>query len=616
MADTDLVFHLPPSTNADLVFGDDGPDSNEIAVLLQPRLGRLQLRAIAAVSLLPIDVAARGQLRPLALRAAARYDNAVLRGPGTGVVAGWQRAVPETAATSSRFAASSPRSRRVAGVWASAEKCLSGVTVAQGALAHSRRATVAGWQRSQSRASRTATAWAALTALRHRRATLWQMAGRLATATAAAWQERTPIRQRRATRWQEGARLSRGVAAPFSPALLRPKSMRARWQNAWHPRPGVRPPRPPEPPFDPCYIPDPHLVFDARWDGSPNLLFVCERHDSTPPGPIVVPVLRTYIVVNDIQLVRVADGFVLEAPSFSVTFDSDSWTCAFQATLPASAMDDVMPAPDPVLLEARINGQAFRVLAESVTRTRRFGERRLQVSGRGWASELGAPQAPAGSWANTELRTAQQLAEEVLPTGWSLDWQLDDWLVPAGAWSFQGVPIDAVKRIAEAAGGYVRSARAARTLSVLHRYPVAPWEWGDETPDIILPADPVSVEGIEVVDKALYNAIYVSGESAGVLAHIKRSGTAGDLVAPMVTDALNTDPIVARQRGRAVLSDVGRQTRVSLELPILPEVGVIDLGAMIDFDDGTVTRRGLVRANSVSAAYPRVRQVVEVETHA
>jgi hypothetical protein len=46
-------------------------------------------------------------------------------------------------------------------------------------------------------------------------------------------------------------------------------------------------------------------------------------------------------------------------------------------------------------------------------------------------------------------------------------------------------------------------------------------------------------------------------------------------------DALITEATVARQRGLAVLSDTGRQIEVSLNLPVLPDTGIIEPGAFV-----------------------------------
>ncbi|MDD2879390.1 MAG: hypothetical protein PHQ58_03050, partial [Rhodoferax sp.] len=118
------------------------------------------------------------------------------------------------------------------------------------------------------------------------------------------------------------------------------------------------------------------------------------------------------------------------------------------------------------------------------------------------------------------------------------------------------------------------------------------------------------------LEKPSYNRVFVSGQEAGVLAQVTRAGTAGDLLAPMVVDALITEAAVARQRGLAVLSDTGRQIEVSLNLPVLFETGIIEPGAFVQYRDSGVDRIGLVRSTQVQAGFPEVWQTLGVQTYA
>lgn len=114
----------------------------------------------------------------------------------------------------------------------------------------------------------------------------------------------------------------------------------------------------------------------------------------------------------------------------------------------------------PVELLARVNGTDFRVFAEGISRERAFGDASIRVSGRGRNAVLAAPYAPVLPFTNTESRTAHQLMDDVLtvngiPLGWTVDWGLTDWNVPAGAFAHQGTWIEALTTIASAAGGYL-----------------------------------------------------------------------------------------------------------------------------------------------------------------
>jgi hypothetical protein len=221
---------------------------------------------------------------------------------------------------------------------------------------------------------------------------------------------------------------------------------------------------------------------------------------------------------------------------------------------------------------------------------------------------------------NTTDRTAQQLMADALTVngvtiGWAIDWRISDWTIPTGTWSYRGSYIGAINTIAAAAGAFVQPDPVTKTLRVRPRYPSKPWQWdtSEVIPDIELPASVVTNEGITWADKPAYNAVYISGTtSAGILASVTREGTSGNLQAPMITDPLITDIIAGRQRGVAILSDVGRQARYTLSLPVLPSTGIIEPGTMIKYVDNGVTRVGVVRGQSVTATQSSVIQTLEV----
>lgn len=218
------------------------------------------------------------------------------------------------------------------------------------------------------------------------------------------------------------------------------------------------------------------------------------------------------------------------------------------------------------------------------------------------------------------MRPGKQLLADALtlnevPIGWAIDWQLEDWDVPAGAWSFAGTYIEAARRIAEAGGGSVQPHDTDETLRILPYYPVAPWEWSGEAADIVLPEDACETDGIEWLDKAPYEEVWVVGGENGRRDQIRRAGTAGDLAAPTLVDPLASDPVMARQRGLRVLGDTGRQAIISVRLSVLAETGIIRPGLLVDYTEGAITRRGLTRAVSLQQAYPEVWQSIAIEAH-
>ena len=436
-------------------------------------------------------------------------------------------------------------------------------------------------------------------------------------------------RTKRASRlgiWQGGRRVTRGQGSDFQSTRADRRGWRGRYQDAVPPPAGISLLVVPEPPATtPCYTPSTALLFAALAATDGHLLFICENHDHPPPNgePVVVPIRRLYFVINNVTLHRVPDGAEVPVFSLSLSLDAASWTWGFEASLPASAESLVDPgaASGPVELLASVNGTAFRVLAENISRERIFGDAGIRISGRGRNAVLAAPYAPVMTFSNAEGRTARQLMDDVLtingvPLGWAVDWALTDWNVPAGAFAHQGTWIEALAAIAGAAAGYLMPHPTAQTLRVRHRYPVAPWQWDSVTPDFVLPVDAVARESLRWLEKPAYNRVFVSGQGVGVLGQVTRAGTAGEVLAPMVVDALITEAAAARQRGIAVLADTGRQIEVSLRLPVLAETGIIEPGAFVEYQDGSVTRLGLVRATQVQAGFPEVWQTLGVQAYA
>ncbi len=438
-------------------------------------------------------------------------------------------------------------------------------------------------------------------------------------------------------RFQEGLRDRRNwLAAGFEEAARRPgsryrghagggvprrKAWIGRFEDGWVPRPGIHVAD--LPPIAPTPYWGAQLQFACPPIAAPLLVFGLQQCEITPVGAVTVPVRRVYFVINDVSLQRVSDGAEVPVFSLSLSLDAASWAWGFEASLPASAeaLLDPGSGAGPVALLASVNGADFHVLAESISRERSFGDSSIKVTGRGRNAVLAAPYAPVMSFSNAQARTARQLMDDVLTLsgislGWSVDWGLTDWNVPAGVFAQQGTWIEALTAIASAAGGYLIPHRTDKSLRVRHRYPTAPWNWDTVTPDFVLPVDAVQRETLRWLKKPAYNRVFVSGQELGVLGQVTRAGTAGDVLAPMVVDSLITEAAVARQRGIAVLSDTGRQIEVSLRLPVLLDVGIIEPGAFVQYQDGSVTRLGLVRATQVQAGLPEVWQTLGVQAYA
>lgn len=342
------------------------------------------------------------------------------------------------------------------------------------------------------------------------------------------------------------------------------------------------------------------------------------------PGPVpealfyILPA-RFYMTVHSITAERLPD--LAEVPIYDVSLaaDAGSFGWSFSASGPASLFELLAPSLGlPTQLRVTVDDLQWVFVVETVRRNREFGKAAVSIGGRSATALIGAPWQRSAARTNAEARTAQQLAADALAlSGVGVDWGLTDWLVPAGAWNHQGTPLAAVQAIAEAAGGHVLSHRSNATLLVRHPYPTAPWEWGAGVADVELAPDAIITSAIERRDGPDINAVYVSGTSQGVLAWVKRTGTAGEKLAAMVADPLMTHVDGARQRGLAVLGAAGAKHNVTLDLPVLTgasEPGVLDVGQLVQINEA-VPWRGRVRAVNVRGGRPVVRQSVTLERH-
>jgi len=619
---SDLLFRIPLDGSADLVLGRDGPPEGFV--------GHVSIHAPVP----PVTATARVAV------AYGAHLSAVLAGPTAHTVLQYrsetsrptighaadaaQVASPQHGRAVEQIQIARPMQHAVASGWQAATPLARPVASRWSDGMRQSASTSVRWQRGLAAASRLAASYQNATHVRSALAGRFQSATPMATTVASAFQDALRDRRTRlAASYQDATRAAHPLASRAGPGVSLQSSRQSRFQNSRHPPPGMwkQPIVPPPGHYIPPAGDAVALLFREKFRHHVNLVF--GRLGEPAAGQLIIPIRSTYIVINDVSLVRLPENTEIQAYSLSLKWDADSWSVGWSASLPATAMDAVMPSGigEPIELLATINGAAVRLLAESIARDRRFGDARLNVSGRGRVAWLAAPYAPTVARNASAAMTAQQLAADALtengvPIGWALDWQLADWLVPAGVWSHQGTMIDAVKRIAEAAGGYVLGHRTAQTLHVRPRYPLLPWEWAGATPDIVIPSAVASTEAITWSESPAYNRVFVAGQEQGRMGQITRSGTAGDIVAPMITDPLITHADAARARGASILAAGGRQASIALRLPVLPATGILDLGQLIEYQDGATARRGLVRAVSVEAGLPSVWQTVEIETHA
>ncbi|MDP9990387.1 hypothetical protein J2W28_000230 [Variovorax boronicumulans] len=624
----DLLFRQPPLDGPPntLIFGEpDEPASGAAYAFGSIALPLFMASGSAAVTM-PPHATAGGvlSLPAFMVTGVSRYTSGVSRPLMSKVSAGWQIAAQiENGAAVRQQAATRAQAGRVSR-WQRAAPVVAGVAPAWQDVLRVRASAALRYQEAGQLATSVSLRYQDAERARVGASARWQEAERLATAPVKIRHEEAGrLRRGVRARWQEAVRAQGQHAEQFGAAAQIDIGRLSKWQAAMYPLPGRSVVEPPT--GNPCYEPSTSLLFSERQKYSSTLIFICERH-GPPPGTgetVVVPILEVYSVENSIALSRVDGGDIIEARGFSMSLDADSWTWQWSATLPGSALPLVQEDSngDPVELLATVNGVPYRLVADVPARERRFARAEVRVRGKGRAALLDDPYATEQGFSSASGRSAAQLMALAMTingvnNGWAIDYRMADWFVPGDTWAFQGTPVKAVIDIATAAGAIVQPHNTEQILRILPRYPAAPWMWHTLTPDYVLPADVVSVEGIEWVRRPNYDRAFVYGASgSGVRGDITRSGTAGLNVAPMVVHPLMTHADAITQRGIAELSNTGRQAHVSLRMPVLEGTGLILPGSLVRYDGGDAVRLGLVRAVALDEQWPRLRQTLTVETH-
>lgn len=435
----------------------------------------------------------------------------------------------------------------------------------------------------------------------------------------------------RCTHWQQAQRQTTWRHARHQVAKPQRIGWQAKNKEGMPPPPGRS--VAPIPPTPSTYTSTAHLVFCASFTSrSKNLVFglsVCEGTDTPtwPDAPTYIRPARFYMSVHNLTCHLLPSN--TEIPIFGCDLSADvgSFCWSFSATGPYDLFDALAPISGiPQSVRITLDGLEWVFAIDQIARDGAFGKRTTRISGRSVTSLIAAPYMRETALTNASDQTAQQLALSALDlTGVGLDWGIEDWLLPANTYAQIATPLAAVQAIAEAAGGYINSHRSAPTLLVRHPYPTlpggitgGPWNWGGAfAADVELSTDALVTTQITRTDGPNIDGVYVSGTTSGVLAHVKRTGTLGELLAPIVVDPLVTAVEAASQRGLSVIGRGGSKHNVSITIPVMTgasQPGVLDVGDLVQVNDSTPWR-ARVRSVSVSASMPKVRQSLVLERH-
>jgi hypothetical protein len=347
-----------------------------------------------------------------------------------------------------------------------------------------------------------------------------------------------------------------------------------------------------------------------------------------------------FIVNNTYSAKTLHDNLALELLSFSANSDVGSTAWDFTIGVPRlTELNRLKPtASGPIEIEIVVNGYTYRGVVDSYDESRSLGSWGYSATARGLTAYAAAPYAANKTAVLPNVfKSSSLLANEAVASlgGFTVNWLTYNYIVQPNQLSYSDKDaVGVVSQLANAIGAIVIPHRYNKEFTVSSRYPISPWDWS-------LPATPIT----QVISKNLmlrvsgrylpatkFNKVYVTATQSGYNAGIKRAGTAGDSLAPQITEALLTQPVTGFtalgniERGRVELAKSGPRRNQTVITPLVaanvtPGVRLRELLDIVELEDdegfyrAMVTKVGVTMTTEATGLL-KVYQTLECERYA
>jgi hypothetical protein len=345
----------------------------------------------------------------------------------------------------------------------------------------------------------------------------------------------------------------------------------------------------------------------CHWDDGGGLI---DAHPSLPSFDFKIPIepqiRRYYLMQPTITCVRVSDNLPIVISSCSISQSRGQW--AKSVSMEFSSRIDAQRAHNELLL-LTINGYEFYAIAEQPSSSKVFGSETHSSTGRSRSAELASPYLRPISYTNTVARSFGGIISDILQqgagsAGWTVELNgIADFTVPVGAFSVGNKsPIDAIHEAATQLGCMILADDAIRKLTIIPRWPTAPWQMATAVPDLTLHDAVITNYSESVVRNPLCDVVWLRGEQQGISAKVKRTGSAGNIPAADISAQLIVDNQAARIAGTNALADTGDKLNITLTLPVMADLPPAVPGMLIGIREGTEVFKGTCDSWSIRAS--------------
>ena len=368
-----------------------------------------------------------------------------------------------------------------------------------------------------------------------------------------------------------------------------------------------------------------------KYEGTGDLNFVCLCHDVDSHNVVLnfgadgcipaLPKRNWWYIVNELIAERLDTGEKIKVMDGTYSTSRSQWCWTYSITVAHTEKDKLQPIDgQPVILKLVINGFEHHVLLEDPEETRRFASVLYTYPGRSVTALNSDKYGPTRSFIQDNERTSVQLVQAELDranAGTVLDWKLIDelgWIVPVESLSYAELaPIDAIKQVVDAGGGFIYSQKAGNTLTILPRYQKGYWDTMTvDDYDILLSESLVMQQSIKQNDEYIadFNAITVVNSRSGESLKVQQRGTSGDTPLETITGPLfNVVSGASYGKNELVKANI-QELNTFADIPVGQEIGEMLPGKSIAFNGQWW---GVIDSVSGSFSHEKVNETITVE---
>jgi len=368
-----------------------------------------------------------------------------------------------------------------------------------------------------------------------------------------------------------------------------------------------------------------------KYEGTGDLNFVCLCHDVDSHNVVLnfgaddcipaLPKRNWWYIVNTLTAERLDTGEKIQVMDGTYSASRSQWCWTYSVTVAHTEKEKLQPIDDqPVILKVMINGYEHHILLEDPEETRRFASVLYTYPGRSVTALNSDKYGPLRSFIQDNERTSVQLVQAELDRAQSnttLDWKLIDelgWIVPIESLSYAELaPLDAIKQVVDAGGGFIYSQKAGNTLTILPRYQKGYWDaMSVDDYDILLSESLVMQQNIKQNDEYIadFNAITVVNSRSGESLKVMQRSTSGDVPLETVTGPM-FNVVSGASYGKSELIKANiQELHTFSDIPVSSEIGEMLPGKTIAFNGQWW---GVIDSVSGSFSHEKVNETITVE---